>query len=182
MNINYLLSILDLYLLKENDSPIVIEVADNNEIKVDVSYVRNLPNKTYVKITKEEFFGNIKYFLNKFQGNFEIEKENISDIRDYKVYEVILENQRKISFKKFNVKDLEFIRNNFNNLKNDFRFERIHEPVNANYDALLKKKSSSYQQNFVHQMGFSSFSTIFLTAIWFLDIFLVALWIFKTIR
>ena len=54
MNIGYLLSILDLYLLKEKNGSLIIEV-DNilDLVKVNFSYSFDSSNKTFVKIELE---------------------------------------------------------------------------------------------------------------------------------
>ena len=177
MNINYLLSILDLYLLKENDSPLIIEVYDNdNIVKIEFSYLNSIQNKTYIKLDKNIFIDNIKYFIPKIQNNLIINKENI-DSKD-NIYSIIFSNNRQINF--YNFKDLEILRNNFINLPNninEIQNVEVIEPTSYNEIYNEKKKT-----NLSFSMGFSTYMTLFLTAIWFLDIFMIALWIFKSLN
>ena len=64
MTISYLLSILDLYLLKEKDSQLLIEV-DNEEnlVRFNLTYSFDSINKTFVKVNKDLFFTNLKEII-----------------------------------------------------------------------------------------------------------------------
>ena len=174
MNISYLLNILDLYLLKEQDDPLIIDVhKKNNLIKVEFSYLSSYVNKTFIKLEEKEFFLDIKNILNKIQGNYLVVNEELND----NVYKVTLDNERQISFIDFDTDTLEDIRKNFNNLNTEFIFNKIVEEVT--YDEIYEE-NKEFKPSF--SFGFSSFITIFLTSIWFLDIFMIALWIFKATR
>ena len=173
MNMNYLLSILDLYLLKENNNPLIIELINNNNIvKFELSYLNSYEDKTYIKLDKEIFFKDIKYFLDKIQSNLDIKSESI----DNNIYNITFSNNRKINFINFDVKDIELIRNNLNHTNYELMFK---ENKTETYNEILKENKSN--QKLAFSMGFSGFITIFLTAIWFLDIFMIALWIFKIV-
>ena len=174
MNISYLLNILDLYLLKENSTPLITEVHKmDGIIKVEFSYLSSYVNKTFVKLEEKEFFLDIKNILNKIQGNYLVVNEELND----NVYKVTLDNKRQISFIDFDTNTLEDIRKNFNNLNTEFIFNKIVEEVT--YDEIYEE-NKEFKPSF--SFGFSSFLTIFLTSIWFLDIFMIALWIFKATR
>ncbi len=175
MDLNYLLSILDLYLLKEQSDHLIIEIHDNNIIKVECSYASSKINKTYVKIDKNIFFDNLNFIISKIQSNLNIKNEVYND----NIYKVIFDNNREISFIKFNNKDLINIRNSFNNTIDNFSFEKIEVDNNINYNKIYKETKKN---KFSYSLGFSSFMTIFLTSIWFLDILLIALWIFKAMK
>lgn len=172
MNISYLLSILDLYLLKEKDGYLIIEIDNILEIvKIKFSYSFDSTNKTFVKIDKKMFFENIKYFLNKIQGNLTIQDEKIKNINNQKIYQVIFSNQRNLSFINFKKEELKIIRSNLNSSKLDFDFNE-----NINYNDVFELNKNN---NLSFQMGFSSYMTLFIISIFLSDIFMISLFIFK---
>ena len=170
MNINYLLSILDLYLMKEKNGSLIIEV-DNieNLVKVEFCYSFDAYNKTFVKINKEVFFANISYFLKKVQGNLFVEKESFNN----QVYEIEFDKERKLSFKKFAKDEMELIRNNLTNIKNEFKFE-VEE---VSYDQKYNLNSNIPRLSL--SMGFTSYLTLFLTSTWFFAVLMLSLFTFK---
>ena len=76
MTISYLLSILDLYLLKEKDNELLIEV-DNEEniVRFNFTYSFDSINKTFVKINKDLFFTYLKEIILKIQSNLKLKEE-----------------------------------------------------------------------------------------------------------
>lgn len=178
MNLNYLISILNLYLSKENDSPLIMWIDDKtNVIKIDFTYEKSLNNKTYVKVDKDLFFNNIEFLIKKIQGNLEIINESFNN----NTYQVLFNNKRRINFINFNENELTLIRNNFNNLTSSFNniFNNTVVDDNTTYDNILSEnKNIKLNLSF----GFTSFITVFLTSILFLDVLMIALWIFKTIK
>ena len=176
MNISYLLNILNLYVSKEENDALVVEVHNNkNNVKIEFSYLSMYVNKTYVNLNKTEFLDNLDKILFKIQGNSLISNESYKD----KKYKVMLDNKRQINFFDFTIEEFENIRSNFNNLKTIFIFQNISNNEPITYDEMYKE-TKRFVPKF--SFGFSGFITIFLTAIWFLDIFMIALWIFKVIR
>jgi len=175
MDLNYLLSILDLYLLKEQSDHLIIEIHDNNIIKVECAYASSSLNKTYVKVNKDIFFENLNYIISKIQSNLNIKNE----LYNNNIYKVIFNNNREISFIKFKNEDLIKIRNSFNNTIDNFSFNKIEIDNTINYNEIYKENKKNKVS---YSLGFSSFITIFLTSIWFLDILLIALWIFKVVK
>ncbi len=89
---------------------------------------------------------------------------------------------RVISFSWFEKEQLINIRNYFEVNNKDFSFDRIHTQEEINDIEKYEDKLTNKNQKFAFSMGFSSFMTIFLSAIWFLDIFMIALWIFKALK
>ena len=177
MNISYLLSILDLYLMNELNKYLIVEVLKKeNLIKIDFSYSNSLQNKTYVKLDKDSFLNNLEYFFEKLKSHLEIKEEK----KENNSYNIIFSNNREIRFINFTDEELKIIRDKLN-MKTDFSFNNILEDnkLENTYDSMYKENSKN---KFIFSMGFSSFITIFLTAIWFLDIFLIALWIFKLLK
>ncbi len=188
MNISYLVSILDLYLKKETKEKIlIIDITkSNNIIKVDFSYSNTHSNKTYVKLESNVFFDNLKYLINKCQKNLDIKNENINN----NTYTINFSNNRQINFNNFDDNELSAIRNSFDNLVIDIIGNTSVLNTVSLKDEVKENKEESYNEIYKEtkkkklsfSMGFSSFITIFLTAIWFLDIFMIALWIFKSMK
>lgn len=174
MNIGYLLSILDLYLLKEKSGSLIIEV-DNilDIVKVKFSYSFDSSNKTFVKIDKKMFFDNIYEFLSKIQGNLEIKNEVlIQDVKS-REYKLTFDKNRNLSFINFSNKEIKLIRENLNEVKNDFTLEI------SDIESYDKKKEKIAKTKLSYSMGFTSYITLFITSIWFLDVLMISLWIFK---
>lgn len=73
MSISYLLSILDLYTMKEKNSSLIIEVLNNEDlVKVNFCYTGDTSNKTFVKVSKDVFFTNLKFIMEKLEPNLEV--------------------------------------------------------------------------------------------------------------
>ncbi len=181
MNISYLLSVIDLYLMKDNENNLNIEVEKlETGIKFSFYYKSSSINKTYIKISESLFLEYLQTIIDKIQGNLKVIDEKI-DKEQVNKYSIYMENNRVISFKKFNKEMLEKIRLSFNNINSKLVFDKL-EVIdnNDNYEQKLDNIKTNKKLSF--SMGFSSFITIFLSAIWFLDIFMIALWIFKALN
>ena len=87
MTISYLLSILDLYLLKEKDNELLIEV-DNEEnlVRFNFTYSFDSINKTFVKINKDLFFTNLKEIILKIQSNLKLKEEKYEIKNNKNIY------------------------------------------------------------------------------------------------
>ena len=175
MSISYLLSILDLYTMKEKNSSLIIEVLNNEDlVKVNFCYTNDTFNKTFVKISKDVFFTNLKFIMEKIEPNLEVLNENLLNNN----YEVIFKNKRKISFLRFFLKftkeEIQKIQANLNIIKEPSKDEKVisfyDEQLNKNKNISLKLSLS---------MGFSNYMILFISAIWFLDILMIALLVFK---
>ena len=123
-NFSYLLSVLDLYLMKEKDANLVIEV-DNieNIVKVEFCYFEDTINRTFVKLPKNIFFENLSYFIKKLQGNYKIENESLNSLSGNYKYIISFAQKRILSFVNFTLDEYKIIRNNFNNLTGEFIFK-----------------------------------------------------------
>ena len=173
MDINYLLSVLNLYLEKEEDKLLTINVANLDSIvKIDFSYNAS-HNKTYVKLDKKIFLDNIKLFIDKIQVGFDISKEEYSNLN----YNIVFSNSRLLNFKDFSSNELELIRNNIKTL-NEFNFSKI-ETNELNYNEIYVENKKN---NLSFQMGWTNFLTLFILAILFSDIFMIALLVFKSFK
>ena len=171
MTISYLLSILDLYLLKEKDSQLLIEV-DNEEnlVRFNFTYSFDSINKTFVKINKNLFFTNLKEIILKIQSNLKLKEEKYEIKNNKNIYTFNYEERRIITFIGFSKKEMLKIRESFNDLSDNFDFN-----INDSYDQILVNKPEKLQ----FSMGFSNYMSLFLSSIFFLDILMISLWIFK---
>lgn len=171
MTIGYLLSILDLYLLKEKDSQLLIEV-DNEEnlVRFNFTYSFDSINKTFVKINKDLFFTNLKEIILKIQSNLKLKEEKYEIKNNKNIYTFNYEERRIITFIGFSKKEMLKIRESFNDLSDNFDFN-----INDSYDQILVNKPEKLQ----FSMGFSNYMSLFLSSIFFLDILMISLWIFK---
>lgn len=192
MNTSYLLSVLDLYLLKEKNGKVVIEVSNTNDVvKVSFSYTFDHTNQTFVKIDKNLFISCIKEFIAKIQGNLDILKEE-SNQNNKGFTTFTFSDGRRISFANFNDSDLKIIKSSFTNANfqenvvikeevnvkayDDIVIEDFDEEPEEKYEEILNKTKKT---KFAFSLGFTSYVTLFIMAVWFLDIFMIALWIFK---
>lgn len=170
MNIGYLLSILNLYLNQKKQDKLIISF-DNleNLVKVDFCYFNNQINKTFVKLDKEVFFDNLNTIVNNIQEKFNKLEEELNYNNNKFIYSLNSLNQN-ISFIGFTKEELELIRKAFNKLE-EFNF-KINE---VTYSDIYQNKNTKL----VYKMGFTSYLTLFLSSIFFLDIFVISLLIFK---
>lgn len=169
MSISYLLSILDLYTMKEKNSSLIIEVLNNEDlVKVNFCYTNDTFNKTFVKVSKDVLFTNLKFLMEKIEPSLEVLNEKLLNNN----YEVIFKNKRKISFLKFTNEEIQKIQANLNIIKEPS--ENIE--VISFYDEQFNK-NKSFKLSL--SMGFSSYMILFISSIWFLDILMLALFVFK---
>lgn len=176
MDVSYLLSVLDLYLMKEKDFKTIIQVNNiENIVKFEFSYSFDLHNKTFVKIKKELFFENIKYIIEKIQGTLEIEEESLTNVDLKNTYTFLFKNKRKIVFINFTEEELHIIRNQFSNLTLDYQTIVLDSKKDSYNDKLKEVPKIKLAYSF----GFSSYLTLLLTSVWFLDVFMISLFVFK---
>ena len=169
MSISYLLSILDLYTMKEKNNSLIIEVLNNEDlVKVNFCYTNDTFNKTFVKVSKDVLFTNLKFLMEKIEPSLEVLNEKLLNNN----YEVIFKNKRKISFLKFTNEEIQKIQANLNIIKEPS--ENIE--VISFYDEQFNK-NKSFKLSL--SMGFSSYMILFISSIWFLDILILALFVFK---
>ena len=177
MNISYLISVLDLYLKKTNEH-LNIEIIKYDEyIKFNFFYDSSSINKTYISVDKESFNKFSKILFRKIQKNDDILEELIDDNNNY----IVKFKNRTISLSWFEKNELETIRSYFDT-KKEFSFNKVSTVKDSLDTSTYDDKLVNKNQKFAFSMGFSSFITIFLSAIWFLDIFMIALWIFKSLK
>ena len=110
--------------------------------------------------------------INKYKGDSIVidDKYKIENERKTCHYESLLSNGRKLIFKYFSLEEANLLRNIIYNISLDNSELRIN----------VDKKEQDIPYNLrLKQAGFSTFITIFLIALWLVDIIVIALWIFK---
>ncbi len=188
MNTSYLLSVLDLYLQKEKNGKVIIETEGIGDmVKVNFSYTFDHTNKTFVKVKKEDFLACINEFIARVQQNTNVSFDSY-DYNNQRSTTYTFGNERRISFINFRENDLNIIKNYIVNLED--KKEIISSPVNLHaYDNIVIEDYEEESYDNIYQetkktklsfsFGFASYTTLFIIAIWFLDILLIGLWIFK---
>ena len=155
--------------MKEKNSSLIIEVLNNEDlVKVNFCYTNDTFNKTFVKVSKDVLFTNLKFLMEKIEPSLEVLNEKLLNNN----YEVIFKNKRKISFLKFTNEEIQKIQANLNIIKEPS--ENIE--VISFYDEQFNK-NKSFKLSL--SMGFSSYMILFISSIWFLDILMLALFVFK---
>ena len=182
MNFSYLSSVLDLYLVNEKNGTLVIEVLNQeNFVKIDFSYSTSVLNKTFVKIPKDTFFSNLDTLITKISNNSQLIKNELKNNNNQNSYFVQFSNSRSILFLGFNNEELNKLVGYFSGTEVKSMENQItvsDKELTESYDNTLETN----HKKFAFSMGFASYITIFLTAFWLLDILMIALWIFKTLR
>ena len=178
MNTNYLLSVLDLYLLKEQNGKLVMEVLDNeNIVKVDFSYSFDHINRTFVKVSKEEFFNILPEIIKKIQGDSNIYKEEKTIVNNKNTIIYSYTEGRRLSFISFSDSDAKKIKLYVTKVIDDDTILDLKIPVQEeSYDNIYQNNKTTKR---AFSFGFANYMTLFLTTIWILDVFMIALWIFK---
>lgn len=171
MDINYLNSIVNLYLMKENNDKRtnLSLVKDNDQIKFSFNMDKDNIDVTSFIISYDELFknDNIKTLIQNYKDKTIVIDEKF----DNKVYSILLNNGRRITFENFSVIELNDIRNIIYDIK--FQKEEIRidflddEDIDNKYYYTLKPT------------GFANFKTILVIAVCFLVVFIVSLWLFN---
>ena len=178
MDIDYLYSIVDLYLKKEKDNKrtyLNIKKLDDH-VEFSFSMKNEAEDKTESKLSYEDFNARMLDFLTRFKEDLMIidEKYDCDSISGKCNYFVLFNNGRSISFKGFSVLEMNNLRNMLYNININQNEIRVNE--------IDKKKEMVYQPRLrLQQAGFSSFATIFLIAIFFVGILVIALWVFQSL-
>jgi len=171
MDINYLYSIVDLYLKKENNSKRtnLSLVKLNNQIKFSFNMDRDDIDVTSFNVSCEKLLEN-----NNFQNLIKIYKKDnivIDEKFDNKVYSILLNNGRRITFANFSVLELNDIRNVIYDIK--FQKEEIR------IDFIDDEDIDNKYYYTLNPTGFISLKNILMIAVCFVIVFIVSLWLFN---
>lgn len=171
MDINYLYSIVNLYLKKEkgNKRTNLSLVKDNEKIKFSLNMDKDDVDVTSFEISNDELFEN-----NNFKNLIQNYKKNnivIDEKFDNKIYNILLNNGRRLTFENFSIIELNDIRNIIYDIK--FQKEEIR------IDFLDDEDIDNKYYYTLRPTGFANFKTIGLIAVCFLVVFIVSLWLFN---
>lgn len=178
MDINYLYSIVNLYLSKENDEKKtnlnIIKISDE-EIQFNFNMNEKLIEVTSLVLPFEKVFNNdnLTTFLQLYKQKFIIIDERYEYDKENDLYDYFIKfnNGRKIAFCKFELLEINNIRNVIYNIKiqkEEIRvvFEDEHAEEKVNFALRLQ------------QTGYANYVMLLLFSIGFLLIFILSLWIF----
>jgi hypothetical protein len=172
MNKDYLYNVLNLYLNQEKINTTLTIVKGFSYI-----FIFGIEDET-IDVTKvyldseEVSIDLLQDIINKYKGDSIVidDKYKIENERKTCHYESLLSNGRKLIFKYFSLEEANLLRNIIYNISLDNNELRIN----------VDKKEQDIPYNLrLKQAGFSTFITIFLIALWLVDIIVIALWIFK---
>lgn len=178
MDINYLYSIINLYLSKESDDKktnLNVIKGNDNQIEFNFNMNKNDPETTSFKVVNDLVLEekNLNNFIKTYkQHNMIIdEKYDYDKVNDNCYYYIMLNNGRSISFRNFSLIEI----NNIRNIIYDIKFQK--EEIRIVFE---EEQEFENPVNYrLRQAGFASFGTLFMTIVWFLNIILVSLWVFK---
>ncbi len=175
MNVGYLYSVIDLYLRKEKDNKKANLNIKRVDDKVNFSFnmKANSQDNTIVSLLLDDVNNEFKNILNMYKQDLMIidEKYDYDNVNNTCYYYVLFKNGRTLSFNGFTMLDINNIRNILFNIT--IHTEEMRVSLNDEKEMPYKPKLS------FQQAGFASYVTIFLIALFFVDVLVIALWICK---
>ncbi len=177
MDIDYLYSIVDLYLKKEKDNKrtyLNIKKLDDH-VEFSFSMKNETEDKTESKLSYEDFNARMLDFLTRFKEDLMIidEKYDYITYNESCYYYVLFKTGRSISFDGFSVAEMNNVRNILYDIsinKEEVRVEEIKEEKEMAYQPRLR----------LQQAGFSSYVTLLLVVIFFTAVLVISLLVFKS--
>lgn len=176
MDFGYLMSILELYLAKEKNSKTKLNIVRYSFDKVKINFTTNdAKDTTTFFMSYDEFVNNhnLNVLLRKYKGNLIIidEKYENDKVTNSCYYCVTFSNSRILSFEGFELEFMNGIRNILYNIRympSEIKIQMEDEEYDGYYNVFQ-----------LSEAGFTGYLTLFLITIWFLDVFVIALWICK---
>ena len=173
MNIDYLYSVINLYLKKENEhsktNMKIIKKGDN--LKFNINMDSSDYNNTTFFFPMDLFDTNMEYILGMYKNNHVVidEKYEYDQLKDECHYSLVLKNGRKLFLDGFSIEYLTKIRNIIykDSVSEDELKFKYNDLVNDNYGF-----QNNLQPSFA---GFASFKSILLISIFFLVVLIVSL-------
>lgn len=176
MNIDYLYSIVDLYLGKEDQNKKTLLNIMKLDDTVEFSFTMKKDNddKTTFVIPYTDYNLHLDYFINKIKQDLMIidEKYNYDNVTRTCYYYVLFKTGRSISFNGFSILEMNNVRNilyGININKDEVRVEEIEEKKEMAYKPRLR----------LQEAGFSSYATLFLVVLFFTAVLVISLFVFK---
>ena len=176
MNTDYLYSVIDLYLSRENDkkkTKLSIQKKDN-KVFFKFNMKQDSDDKTDVQLPLDNINNELGKVLYIFKKDLMIidEKYDYNKNDNTCYYFVQFNNGRTISFDGFSVLELNNIRNALFEIKINKEEIRVSE--------IDTEKEMPYKPRLtLQQAGFSSYGSLFLIVLFFADVLVISLWIFK---
>ena len=178
MNSEYAYSIIDLYLKREIDNKKTVLNIKKLDDTVEFSFNMNELDSetTNFVIPFDEYSNNLVNYINQYKQDLMIidEKYDYDKNNSSCYYYVKFKNGRVISFDGFNILDT----NNIRNILYDIKINKQEVRV----DNINEEKQMAYKPRLqLQQAGFTSYATLFLVALIFVGVLVLALFIIKAI-
>lgn len=178
MNIDYLYSIINLYLKRESDvKRTILNIRkQNNQVECSFNMKTVKDDKTTFTVPYEDFNKSINEIVTRFKQELIIidEKYNYDNENSTCYYYVLFNTGRVISFDGFTILEMNNIRNSLYNIKINKEEIRV--------DDVSSEKEMAYKPRIrLQEAGFSSYATLLLMVMFFIDILVITLWVIKTI-
>ncbi len=175
MNNGYLDSIIELYLRKEKNNRRTNLTMKKKDDKIEFSFNMKMddPDKTIFSLPIEMVNSHFQEFLNMYKEDLLIidEKYDYDSTNNTCYYYVEFKNGRVLSMHGFSILEINNIRNILYNIK--IHAEELRVNPKEEKEMVYKPKTV------LQQAGFASYFTIFLITLFFVDIFVIALWVCK---
>lgn len=178
MGIDYLYSIIDLYLKNETDTKktalSIKKIEDNVEFNFDMNEKNS--DQTNFVIPYDLYHEYLDNFLNRYKQKLMIidEKYDSNKVNNTCHYYVLFKNGRSISFTGFSILEMNNIRNILYNIEFDKEKIRI--------DSINEEREMAYKPRLtLQQAGFSSVATLVMVIIFLADLLVIGLWLFKVL-
>ena len=178
MNLNYFRSILELYLNKEKEYKTNLGIVkyQNNKVKVNFTMNNKQMDTTNFFMEYDVFMDNdnLKELFKNYKQDLIVidEKYEYDKLHETCYYCIMFANSRILSFKNFSLEEI----NNIRNLIYDIKYN----PNEIKVIVEDEEKTGYYNGNLrLGQTGFAGFLTLFLVVIWFLNVLIITLWVFK---
>lgn len=172
MNIDYLYSIINLYLKKENNDAKTNMVITKKDEKVEIKFNMNAddPNTTCFLFPLDLFEENLNNIVNLYKNNQVIqdEKYDYNKEKDLCQYYIKFQNGRKVTFENLSINHLKNIRNYLYSSSlnlNEINMQKIN---NIDFEKFDNNLEPAYA-------GFASFKSILLISLFFLVVLVVSL-------
>lgn len=173
MDIEYIVSIIDLYSKKDENSNLIINVIkNNNQVTFKITSNEDYNNETILYTSIGIFYNNIKLILDKVKNNMILIDEKLTNNGDLYYYLMVFSNGRKLSFKNFTLNEMNDIRSELLNLS-----YHTNELLINNND--IEYKSIVVGRTLLSQTGFSGVLGIILTIVVILIILVILFIIYK---
>lgn len=175
MNIDYLYSIIQLYIKKEIDNKKTILSIKKIDDNVEFSFnVKINDDKTTFVIPYDLYNSYLVSILHSYKENLMIidEKYNYDNATNTCYYYVLFNSGRTISFNGFSILEMNNVRNilyGININQEEIRVSEIEEEKEMAYKPRLR----------LQQAGFSSYATLFLVVIFFVAVLVISLFVFS---